>query len=182
MYILASASPRRKELLSKITDNFKVVVSNTDETVPCGMAAENVPEYLAFKKAEAVAVLNPLDTVIGADTAVFLNGKMLGKPKDESDAFNILKSLSGNTHTVITGCAIIKGNKKITFSQKTKVTFYPISDSDINRYIKSGEPMDKAGAYGIQGKGALFVKEISGDYFNVVGLPVSRLAIELKKI
>ena len=139
------------------------------------------PEYLALKKARHVYGSNPGSTVIGCDTGVFLDGEMIGKPKDEADAFEILKKLSGRTHKVITGCAVIGKNGEKSFSQITEVDFYTMSDDEILDYIKTGEPMDKAGAYGIQGFAARFIKEIRGDYFNVVGLPVSMLYRALRK-
>lgn len=173
--ILASASPRRKELLQKITDDFICVPADIDESLPCGARIEKAPEYLALKKAEHIAKDYDDSIVIGSDTGVFYGGEMLGKPKDRADAKRMLEMLSGKTHSVITGCAIIKGDKKITFSCETKVTFYELSQKEIKDYVATGECEDKAGAYGIQGYGALLIKEINGDYFNVVGLPVAQL-------
>ena len=173
--ILASASPRRQELIRHITDNFEVAVSNVEENVPLGMVAEDIPQYLATLKAKDISAKYPQNIVIGADTCVIADGKVLGKPKDENDAVDMLKKLSGKTHSVITGCALVKGDKSLSFSVTTEVEFYPLTDEEINLYIKSGEPFDKAGSYGIQGKGSLFVKKINGDYFNVVGLPVAKL-------
>lgn len=181
-YILASASPRRKELLNLITSDFIVLPPYADEAVPSSMEPLFAPEYLAVKKAKSVAQANPDITVIGADTAVFVNDRMLGKPIDAEDAKNMLLDLSGKTHEVITGCAVCRNDRCTSFSCVTKVTFFDIDLKTVYNYIETGEPMDKAGAYGIQGKGALLVKEISGDYFNVVGLPVSRLAKTLKGI
>ena len=183
MIILASASPRRQELLSIICDNFKIEPSDVDETVDKSVPIESIPEMLALKKAEHIHRNNHYnDIVVGCDTGVFLDDKVLGKPADKSDAFRMLKSLSGRTHKVITGCAILYKHEVITFSQVTKVTFYELSDNEINGYISTNEPMDKAGAYGIQGKGSVLVKEIHGDYFNVVGLPVSLLNKKLKEL
>ena len=120
--------------------------------------------------------------VIGVDTVVAIDGKILGKPKNEKDAFFMLKNLSGKEHSVFTGVTVIKNDKEVTFSVQTKVKFFELDDREIEDYISSGEPFDKAGAYGIQGKGSLFVEKIDGDYFNVVGLPISRLARQLKSI
>ncbi len=176
MIILASASPRRQELLKLITEDFAVVPSDIDETVPDTIAVECRPEYLAVKKARHIFENGyEKDVVIGCDTGVVIDGKMLGKPMDAADAKAMLKSLSGRTHKVITGCCICKNGVQKSFSQVTEVEFYPLSEDDIDNYIATGEPMDKAGAYGIQGKGSLLVKSINGDYFNVVGLPVALL-------
>ncbi len=174
-YILASQSPRRRELLAIITDDFEVIPSNVEEILPDGLEAVKGPEYLAKIKAEDIAKAYPDDIVIGADTSVFLGNKVLGKPKDREDAFNMLKALSGNTHTVITGCAVIKNGACESFSVVSEVEFFELSDAEINAYLDTDEPYDKAGSYGIQAKGALFVKEIRGDYFNIVGLPIGEL-------
>ncbi len=179
--ILASASPRRRELIKLISDNVLCVSSGEDETLPDGIGASETPELLARLKAESVAKDYPDDFVVGSDTVVILEGKILSKPCDEADAFNKLRALSGKTHKVVTGCALIKGKQVHSFCEETLVEFYPLSDEEIFRYIATKEPMDKAGAYGIQGAGSLFVKGIQGDYFNVVGLPVARLSRELKK-
>ncbi len=175
MIILASASPRRKELLGLIVSNFEICPSGVEEIVPDGLSAEQSPEYLARIKALDIAKKHPSDIIIGADTSVIINGKILGKPKDKTDAENMLKMLSGNTHKVITGCAVIEKGNCRSFSVETEVEFYPLSQKEIEDYIASGEPFDKAGAYGIQGKGSVLVKGIKGDYFNVVGLPVAEL-------
>ena len=176
MLILASGSPRRKELLSLITDEFEVLVSGCDEFVPEGTPAEKVPAILAEQKALAVAKLRPEDTVIGSDTVVVLGGEIFGKPKDKEHAHAMLKALSGKKHFVYTGVAVAENDKVRSFVQKTEVEFYELSDEIIEKYIATGEPMDKAGAYGIQGKGSVLVKGIVGDYFNVMGLPVAETA------
>lgn len=176
--ILASASPRRQELLKLIFKGFSVCPADIDETVPSGMSAELAPVYLSKKKARAVCEKNPDSLVIAADTVVISDEEILGKPTDKTDAARMLKKLSGRTHSVVTGCAVGKGEKIRTFSVKSSVTFYPLSDAEINAYIETAEPMDKAGAYGIQGGGALFVEKIDGDYFNIVGLPVAKLKRE----
>ena len=177
--ILASLSPRRKELLKLITEDFSCISENIPEIIPDDLDILKAPEFLALKEAEAVAALHPEDIVIGADTAVFLDKKLLGKPKDKQDAEKMLLSLSGKEHFVITGCAVIKGKVKKSFSVKTAVKFKNLSVSQIRDYIENSDPLDKAGSYGIQDKGALFVEKISGDYYNVVGLPISKLSDEL---
>ncbi len=182
MIVLASASPRREELFSIITKDFKIIPANIDETLPEGIDAESAAEFLSVRKAKSVFEDNPSDTVIGCDTVVICDGKILGKPKDENDARRMLLALSGKTHQVITGCAIFKEGKSISFSETTLVTFYPLSQEEIDNYISIKEYSDKAGAYGIQGYGSLLVEKIKGDYFNVVGLPVSKLNKILKKI
>lgn len=175
MIILASASPRRKELLSLICDNFKILPADIDENVGSNVNLYDIPEFLARKKAAKVYSQHPDDIVIGCDTGVFVDNQMIGKPKSEKAAFEILKMLSGKTHRVITGCAIFRDGEINSFSKVTEVEFYDLSDEEIREYIATGEPMDKAGAYGIQGKGGVLIKQIKGDYFNVVGLPVAEL-------
>ena len=176
MLILASGSPRRRELLSLITDEFEILVSGCDEFVPEGTPAKKVPAILAEQKALAVAKLRPEDTVIGSDTVVVLNDEIFGKPKDKVHAHAMLKALSGKRHFVYTGVAVAEKGEVRSFVQKTEVEFYELSDETIEKYIATGEPMDKAGAYGIQGKGSVLVKGIVGDYFNVMGLPVAETA------
>ena len=178
MIILASKSPRRKELLSLITTDFTVKSAEVDETLPNGITPNKAVEYLSKIKVEPLK--NDKDIVIGADTVVALDGKILGKPKDRDDAFSTLKTLSGKEHCVFTGVSVIKGDKCQTFSVKTKVKMFDLTDEEINSYILTGEPFDKAGSYGIQGKGSLLVEKIDGDYFNVVGLPISILARKLE--
>lgn len=173
MLILASKSPRRQELLKLITKDFVIKTANVDETLPDGIAPKEAVEYLS--KIKAMPFKNGTDTVIGADTVVAADGKILGKPKDEEDAFAMLRLLSGREHSVFTGVTILKGDGIDTFSVETRVKFFELSDEEIKNYIKTNEPMDKAGAYGIQGYGSLLVEKIDGDYFNVVGLPISQL-------
>lgn len=179
--ILASQSPRRQELIRRITDDVEVIVSDVREDLPAGIAPEEAPVLLSAVKARAVAVDHPDRIVVGADTVVILDGEILGKPRDKDDAVRMLRALSGRVHTVVTGCCIIRGEKERSFGERTRVAFYPLSDREIEEYIATGEPFDKAGSYGIQGKGCLFVKGIEGDYFNVMGLPVARLNRELKR-
>lgn len=185
-FILASGSPRRKEILSAAGVKFSVLVSDADESAvnkdaPVGIYVQE----LALLKAAAAAkyVLKKKDAVIiSADTIVTLDGKILGKPRDEDDAFDMLKSLSNRAHEVYTGYCVMRMSDGFTVcsSVKTEVLFKELDDDLIRRYIRTGEPMDKAGAYGIQGKGAILAEKINGDYFNVVGLPVSALAKTLK--
>ena len=177
--ILASQSPRRQELIRHITDDFEVIVSPVEEILPEGIAPEDAPVYLAALKAGAVASTHPDRIVIGADTVVIHDGEIMGKPRDREDAARMLRLLSGSVHTVVTGCCIIQSGRQRRFSQRTEVRFYELTDREIADYIATGEPMDKAGAYGIQEKGSLFVEGIAGDYFNVMGLPVARLNREL---
>lgn len=179
--ILASASPRRRELLKLICEDFKSVSPDVDETVPDQVEILERPQFLAVKKAMHVCgELSEKAVVIGCDTGVFIDDEMLGKPKDEEEAFSMLKRLQGKDHLVVTGCCITDGTHKREFSVTSRVFFYPLSDEDIRDYIATGEPMDKAGAYGIQGKGSLLIEKIQGDYFNIVGLPLSALTRELK--
>lgn len=183
--ILASASPRRKELMQKLEQPFLCDPAKGEEAVPDGLPASEIAGYLSRKKAEEVYNRHKGEkgaVVIGADTVVLCGKKPLGKPKDAEDAFKLLKMLSGTEHTVCTGVCICYETGTETFVSETKVRFYPLEDAEIRAYIATGEPMDKAGAYGIQGEGALLVKELSGDYYTVVGLPVAELARRLHAI
>lgn len=173
MIILASKSPRRKELLSLITENFVIRTADVDESLPKDISPDKAVEYLSKIKAEPFN--NGMDTIIGADTVVAIDGVILGKPKNRDDAFNMMKMLSGKYHSVFTGVTVIKPDSTVTFSVETRVKFFNLSQEEINCYINTDEPYDKAGGYGIQGKGSLLVEKIDGDYFNVVGLPVSTL-------
>lgn len=175
--ILASASPRRAQLLAQIGLEFLAVKSDFLETEIC---REEDVERMALAKARRVAQNFPGQFVLGADTAVFCGGKVLGKPRDGEEAVQMLKSLSGQVHSVITGFALIRDIREIIGREKTFVSMRPLEDEEIAAYVSSGEPLDKAGAYGIQGRGAVFVEYIKGCYFNVVGLPLARLAAELK--
>lgn len=180
--ILASQSPRRKELFSMICDSFKIIPAQGEEIAEEGISVEEIPCHLALDKCREVAQDNPGSLVIGCDTAVMLDGIVLGKPCSEQDAFDMLSFLSGKTHKVISGTAIYFGGQYHCFKNVTEVAFKDLSQEDIAAYIATGEPFDKAGAYGIQGYGSLLVKAISGDYFNVVGLPLSQLADRLCEI
>jgi len=179
--ILASASPRRKQLLEQMKLKFEVIPSNIFEDYQENREPEEVARDLAKKKATDIARISEDSLVIGADTVVFLD-EILGKPKDEREALKILKKLSGKTHYVITGIAVIDSSTKklVVDHEKTAVKMKKISEEEIKAYISTGEPMDKAGAYGIQGLGSVFVEEIHGCYFNVVGLPISKLYSILK--
>lgn len=178
--ILASASPRRKELLSLITEDFRVVTSSVDETLPDGIAPEAAVKLLAQRKARDVAKLNPDDTVIGSDTVVALDGAILGKPADDEDAARMLRALSGKKHMVFTGVCVISPEKTSVFAGSAAVKFADMSEDEIKEYIKSGECRDKAGAYGIQGFGSRYIEYIEGDYYSVMGLPVRLLYKELR--
>ena len=180
-FILASGSPRRKELLELMGLEFKVIVSQADED----SVSKDLKTELALLKASATAkevLRNKNAVIISADTIVTLDGQILGKPKDEDDAFNMLSKLSGREHEVYTGYCVmrISDGKAVCGKVRTKVKFKDLSDDKIRGYINSGEPMDKAGAYGIQGLGSLLIEKIDGDYFNVVGLPISALADTLE--
>lgn len=180
--VLASASPRRSELLSNMGLDFTVVVSDADETIVEKTVPPNMyVQELAFVKAVGAAkkLIGEKDTlIISADTVVVDNNRILGKPKDAEDAFNMLKELSGRTHHVYTGFCVMRMKDAYTVCKDvcTEVTFKNLTDDKIRGYIATGEPMDKAGAYGIQGLGAMLIESINGDYFNVVGMPVSSLA------
>lgn len=180
--ILASASPRRKELLETAGLSFEICVKDVDETVPDGTAPVDAAKMTAAKKALATAESHKNDIVIGADTIVVANGKILGKPKNKDDAQAMLKMLSGIEHEVITGVCLVCDGETINFAQVSKVKFYDLSDDEIRAYVETNEPMDKAGAYGIQGKGCVLVEKIEGDYFNIVGLPVAKVVREINKL
>ncbi|MEG2420727.1 MAG: Maf family protein [Oscillospiraceae bacterium] len=175
--ILASGSARRKELLERMgLRNFKVISPDIDERVDERVPPSEIVEQLSLQKAMAVAERAPEGAlVIAADTIVTLEGAILGKPHDEIDAFKTLSALSGGRHQVYTGLTVLCGERTVTEHEVTTVTFRELTEEEIDDYISTGEPMDKAGSYGIQGYGALFVSEIAGDYPNVVGLPVARL-------
>jgi septum formation protein len=179
--ILASQSPRRRELLGLTGLDFIVRVADIDETMDPEKAPFDEVARVSRRKAEAVA-RKPEDVVIAADTIVVCEGKVLGKPRDEADAFRILSLLSGRHHEVMTGMTVVRGDEVITHTEVTKIHFRQLHPEEIRAYIASGEPMDKAGAYGIQGGAALFCEKLHGDYYNVMGLPVCRLGLMLKSI
>lgn len=181
--ILASASPRRKELMQLICPSFRVIPADCGEAVPEALSAGDVPGFLSFQKCKCIADVYQKSVVIGCDTVVTTaDGEILGKPKDKEDAARMLRLLSGRMHTVDTGVSISYKGHTDTFTETTKVWFKDLTDEEIEDYINTGEPMDKAGAYGIQGEGTLLVDRIEGDFFNVVGLPVSKLAIKLHEM
>ena len=180
MLILASNSPRRKELLSMLGYEFVVKASDCDESTDIAEPAELVKE-LSLRKAKAVKI-GAEDTIIGSDTVVAINGKILGKPKDENDAADMLRILSGKTHTVYTGVTVIQNGTIITDAISCDVTFKEMTETEISNYIKTNEPMDKAGAYAVQGKGSAFVEKLNGDYFAVVGFPCCFVNTVLNKL
>jgi septum formation protein len=179
--ILASSSPRRKELLENLRLKFEISSSDADETFSEELTPAEAVMELASRKSGTVAANNPGCFVLGSDTVVVHEGEILGKPAGEQEAYEMLRKLSGKVHTVYTGVSILSPEKETRFYEKTDVTFWELSDEEINIYIKSGEPFDKAGGYGIQGFGSMLVREINGDYYTVMGLPVSRLIRELRK-
>jgi len=180
--ILASSSPRRKELLEQIGLQMQVVPSHLPESMPDGVDFASHVVEMARAKSLMVAAEFPDDVVLGADTLVICRGKPLGKPKDADDAFNMLSCLSGAWHQVQSGICLTKTSEHIEITDvvSTDVRFYPLSRQEIEEYVRSGEPFDKAGAYGIQGLGARFVQEIRGCFFNVVGLPLGIVWQRLK--
>ncbi|MFY4774721.1 Maf family protein [Metabacillus sp. RGM 3146] len=180
--ILASGSPRRKELLEIIGLPFTIIKSDMEEVVEENASPEETASSLAYQKALLIAEQYPDAYIIGADTVVTIEGKILGKPSNVKEAIQTLSLLSGKTHMVMTGVSICYKGKNKTFCEKTEVTFWDLSHDEIESYVSTGEPMDKAGSYGIQGKGSLLVKEIKGDYFSVVGLPLAKTYRELKKM
>lgn len=183
--VLASASPRRQELLRQVGIPFAVDPSQVEETLDPAWAVAEVAERLAERKALDVAGRHPdADVVIGADTVVVLENQPLGKPEDAQDAVRMLKQLSGKTHEVYTGYALVapKTQRQVVGSACTRVTFRALSDEEIVRYVASNEPMDKAGAYAIQGLASLFVERIEGDYFNIVGLPIVQVNLALRQL
>ena len=181
--VLASKSPRRRELLDRMSLAHTVISVDADEWYPESVASpQGIVKYISNTKAFAAAnMVAPEDIVITADTMVFLDDKKLGKPKDEGEAFAMLSALSDREHIVCTGVTVMQGNRSLTDVETTRVRFATLSEETIWAYIRTGEPMDKAGAYGIQGYGALLIEGIDGDYFNVVGLPVRRLGQMLQK-
>lgn len=178
--VLASKSPRRSEILKNAGIDFTVRVSEADETIPDGTKPQDAVVFLAARKALAVERAKD-ETVLGADTIVVLDDKILGKPKNRDDAFNMIKSLSGRVHSVFTGVCAVGEKGTITLAEETKVEFLPLTDEEIYTYINTDEPYDKAGAYGIQGLASKFIKGIEGDYFNVVGLPICRIYEKILK-
>lgn len=180
-WILASQSPRRKELMELFHRPFIIRVADIDETMDAQKPPFNEVARVSSLKAQAV-LRGPADVVIAADTIVVCGGQVLGKPADEMDAYRMLRLLSGREHQVMTGLTVLRGNRCISWTEVTDVHFRALTDEEIWAYIRTGEPMDKAGSYGIQGGAALFAEKMNGDYYNVVGLPVCRLSQILKDI
>lgn len=182
--ILASQSPRRKQLLEWAEVPFEILVKETDETFPEGLRTDEAAIHIARKKANAVQSLTPKDSVIlAADTIVVLKGRIIGKPKDREEAIRILTDLSGQKHIVITGVVIKRGEKEIAFADSTDVYFHELTKDQIEFYVDKYQPYDKAGAYAIQEWiGVVGIKSVTGDFYNVMGLPVSRVVRELEKI
>ncbi|MBA2703828.1 MAG: septum formation protein Maf [Blastocatellia bacterium] len=181
--ILASRSPRRAEILSAIGWPFEAVAADIDESVRAGEDALSYVKRLALTKAQTVARKSPGGFVLGADTTVVVDGELLGQPLDDDDARRMLKLLSGKWHEVLTGVALLRADQveqSLVDHETTSVCFAEMSDAEIDSYVSTGEPRGKAGGYGIQGPAALFVAEIAGDYFNIVGLPV-RLVYEMAR-
>jgi len=179
--ILASQSPRRKELMGLFHIPFIIRVPDADETMDPALSPADAVGLVSRRKAEAVK-RNADDLVIAADTIVVCNGQILGKPRDEDDASQMLHLLSGRDHQVMTGMTVLRGDVCKTVTEITDIHFRPLTDREINAYIRTGEPMDKAGSYGIQGGAALFAQRLCGDYYNVMGLPVCRLGQLLREI
>ena len=180
--ILASGSPRRRQLLDLIGIEHEVSPSNIDESMRARETPRRHAERLAREKASAVATRQPDKITVAADTIVVINRKVLGKPRDAEDARRMLATLSGREHTVITAVAVARGRKIRSAVEEVKVRFRRLRDDDIDAYLATGEPMDKAGAYGIQGFGATIVESVNGDYFAVMGLPLARLIMLLRDL
>ena len=182
--VLASASPRRRELLTMLgVENFKIIPAVGEEVIKQGLMPDEIVCALSLEKAAEVAKLcEASDVIIAADTVVALDGGIMGKPTDKRDAFQMLSRLSGRTHEVYTGVTVMQGEKLFTEFERTSVRFRELTEREISAYIETGEPMDKAGSYGAQGIGSLFVEGIEGDFFNVMGLPLCRLSKMLEKL
>ncbi|HHU83710.1 MAG TPA: septum formation protein Maf [Clostridiales bacterium] len=177
--LLASASPRRKELMEKAGFSIEIKPSDTDENI---VFDGNVGEYV-MKLAEIKSIdASADDIVVSADTVVAIDNKILGKPENRQAAYDMLKTLSGNIHSVYTGVCVKKGKVKEIFFEKTDVEFFDLTDEEIYKYIDTGEPFDKAGGYGVQSKACIFVKRIDGDYYNVVGLPIAKVYRAVSKL
>jgi len=181
-FVLASNSPRRHELIHYLGIDFIVDASNIDEIIDETLSNEDVVMSLAFQKAYDVSKRYKEEYVLGFDTLVILDGKPIGKPNNREEAAIMLRALSGRKHTVLTGVAIVKGEYKDLFYDHAEVIFNEMTDQEISEYLDTGEPFDKAGSYGIQGYGSKHIKEISGDYFAIVGLPISKLYNKLKSL
>ncbi len=181
MFVLASKSPRRLELLKQFFPEIEVIAPEIDESKITSKNPANLVMKLSQAKGRDVIVKHKKDNVIAADTVVVLENEVLGKPKDKADAGRMLEKLSGKKHKVITGVSVFIKDFCFSFYEETEVEFYPLNEDEIKWYVETEEPLDKAGAYGIQGYGKIFVKSINGDYFNVVGFPVAKFYHKLKK-
>jgi len=181
--VLASGSPRRRELLEMLgVSNMKIIPARGEEVAPAGLPPQELVMCLASAKGREVAALcDPDDLIIAADTIVWHEGRVYGKPHSRRQAEEMLRALSGKSHQVYTGVSVIRRGRELRDYEMSRVHFRPLDDGEIARYIDTGEPMDKAGAYGAQGKAALFVRGIDGDFFNVMGLPLCRLGQMLKE-
>ena len=182
MLILASQSPRRQELLQLLGVTFTIKTADIDETMDMAYTPQHEVRQVAARKAAKIAEsADPGDVIISADTIVVIGGEILGKPKDKADAHRMLRLLAGQTHEVMTGLCVRQGERVKDDVVITRVTFRPLSDEEIDAYIATGDPMDKAGAYGVQGRAATFVSSLDGDFFSVMGLPVCRLTEMLRE-
>ena len=179
--VLASSSPRRKEILEQVGYSFRLRKQNTDESEVPTLTPEEMVKELAVLKGRNTPFQQENEVILAADTVVAYQGRVFGKPTSEEDAYNMLKSLSGEIHEVYTGVMLRLKEKELVFAERTLVQFWELTDDDIWNYIRTKEPFDKAGAYGIQGPGAVLVQQIEGDYYNVVGLPISRTVRALKE-
>lgn len=180
--ILASSSPRRREIMGILTDDFICIPPDINEIAPSDIELELKPQYIATQKAKYISKGHRDAMVIGCDTSVIIDGKILNKPINTEHARRMLRALSGNTHKVITGCCISYEGLERCFSVSTDVEFFELTENEIESYVNTTEPYDKAGGYGIQSHGALFVKSINGDYYNIVGMPISRIAREASEL
>lgn len=179
--VLASGSPRRAQLLRMLVPNFEIIPAEADETIPPHVPPEAAAVLLAERKAKAVAALQPQKLILGCDTVVIVQNRILGKPRDQKECVAFLRLLEGTVHQVITGCALVHNGKLQSFSVGAEVRFFPMTEAEIEAYSLTPEPYDKAGGYGIQGTAALFIQEICGDYYTVMGLPISALRQALLK-
>ncbi len=173
--VLASGSPRRAQLLRMLVPDFEIIPAEADETIPPHVPPEATAALLAERKAKAVAALHPQKLILGCDTVVIAQNRILGKPRDQKECMEFLQLLEGAVHRVITGCALVRNGELQSFSVGAEVRFFPMTEAEIEAYALTPEPYDKAGGYGIQGTAALFIQEIRGDYYTVMGLPVSAL-------
>jgi len=181
MFILASQSPRRQELLGRLGLQFEIITADIDETMDKSLSVADAVMAVCAKKAAAVGKDHPGRLILAADTVVVVDETVLGKPHSEEEAFAMLRSLSGRTHQVLTGCCLWRDGIVETFCETTSIRFKPLSDAEIRAYIATGSPMDKAGAYGIQDHAAVFAEALEGDYYNVMGLPVCSVVKALRR-